>query len=156
MAEKNENIKIAAQNKKAYHDYFVEDTYEAGIALTGTEVKSIRQGAVNMKDSYCHVEKGEMIMYGVHISPYEKGNIFNREPRRERKLLMHKREIMKINGMLTQKGYTLVPLSLYFSGKNVKVELGLCRGKKLYDKRDSIAAKEVNREIDRKMKEFNR
>ena len=156
MAEKKTGNKIIAQNKKAYHDYFVDEKYEAGIALFGTEVKSIRAGAVNLKDSYCSVKNGELFMLGVHISPYEKGNIFNREPRRERKLLMHKREIMKINGMLTQKGYTLVPLSLYFSGKNVKVELGLCRGKKLYDKRDTIAKKEVNREIDRKMKEFNR
>ena len=156
MAEKKQTGKVIAQNKKAWHDYFVDEKYEAGIALFGTEVKSIRAGAVNLKDSYCSVKNGELFMLGVHISPYEKGNIFNREPRRERKLLMHKREIMKINGMLTQKGYTLVPLSLYFSGKNVKVELGLCRGKKLYDKRDSIAAKEVNREIDRKMKEFNR
>ena len=155
MADKK-GSKIIAQNKKAWHDYFIDEKYEAGIALFGTEVKSIRAGAVNLKDSYCSVKNGELYMLGVHISPYEKGNIFNREPRRERKLLMHKREIMKINGMLTQKGYTLVPLSLYFSGKNVKVELGLCRGKKLYDKRDSIAAKEVNREIDRKMKEFNR
>ena len=156
MAEKKQNGKIIAQNKKAWHDYFVDEKYEAGIALFGTEVKSIRAGAVNLKDSYCSVKNGELFMVGAHISPYEKGNIFNREPRRDRKLLMHKREIMKINGMLTQKGYTLIPLSLYFSGKNVKVELGLCRGKKLYDKRDSIAAKEVNREIDRKMKEFNR
>lgn len=155
MAEKK-GSKIIAQNKKAWHDYFVDEKYEAGIALFGTEVKSIRAGAVNLKDSYCSVKNGELYVLGMHVSPYEKGNIFNREPRRERKLLMHKREIMKINGMLTQKGYTLVPLSLYFSGKNVKVELGLCRGKKLYDKRDSIAAKEVNREIDRKMKEFNR
>lgn len=156
VAEKKQTGKIIAQNKKAWHDYFVDEKYEAGIALFGTEVKSIRAGAVNLKDSYCSVKNGELFMLGVHISPYEKGNIFNREPRRERKLLMHKREIMKINGMLTQKGYTLVPLSLYFSGKNVKVELGLCRGKKLYDKRDTIAKKEVNREIDRKMKEFNR
>lgn len=156
VAEKKQSGKIIAQNKKAWHDYFVDEKYEAGIALFGTEVKSIRAGAVNLKDSYCSVKNGELFMIGAHISPYEKGNIFNREPRRDRKLLMHKREIMKINGMLTQKGYTLIPLSLYFSGKNVKVELGLCRGKKLYDKRDSIAAKEVNREIDRKMKEFNR
>lgn len=156
MAEKKQNGKIIAQNKKAWHDYFIDEKYEAGIALFGTEVKSIRAGAVNLKDSYCSVKDGELFMLGVHISPYEKGNIFNREPRRERKLLMHKREIMKINGMLTQKGYTLIPLSLYFSGKNVKVELGLCRGKKLYDKRDSIATKEVNREIDRRMKELNR
>ena len=152
MADKKQGGKIIAQNKKAWHDYFVDEKYEAGIALFGTEVKSIRAGAVNLKDSYCSVKDGELFVLGMHISPYEKGNIFNREPRRERKLLMHKREIMKINGMLTQKGYTLVPLS----GKNVKVELGLCRGKKLYDKRDAIAAKEVNREIDRKMKEFNR
>lgn len=156
MAEKKQSGKIIAQNKKAWHDYFVDEKYEAGIALFGTEVKCVRMGQVNLKDSYCSVKDGELFVLGMHISPYEKGNIFNREPRRERKLLMHKREIMKINGMLTQKGYTLVPLSLYFSGKNVKVELGLCRGKKLYDKRDSIAAKEVNREIDRKMKEFNR
>ena len=156
MADKKPSGKIIAQNKKAWHDYFVDEKYEAGIALFGTEVKSIRVGQVNLKDSYCSVKNGELFVLGMHVSPYEKGNIFNREPRRERKLLMHKREIMKINGMLTQKGYTLVPLSLYFSGKNVKVELGLCRGKKLYDKRDSIAAKEVNREIDRKMKEFNR
>lgn len=156
MADKKQTGKIIAQNKKAWHDYFVDEKYEAGIALFGTEVKSVRMGQVNLKDSYCSVKDGELFVLGMHISPYEKGNIFNREPRRERKLLMHKREIMKINGMLTQKGYTLVPLSLYFSGKNVKVELGLCRGKKLYDKRDSIAAKEVNREIDRKMKEFNR
>ena len=156
MADKKQNGKIIAQNKKAYHDYFVDEKYEAGIALFGTEVKSVRAGAVNLKDSYCSVKDGELFVLGMHISPYEKGNIFNKEPRRERKLLMHKREIMKINGMLTQKGYTLVPLSLYFSGKAVKVELGLCRGKKLYDKRDAIAAKEVNREIDRKMKEFNR
>ena len=148
--------RLIAQNRKAFHDYFVVEKYEAGIALFGTEVKSLRLGQVNLKDSYCSVKDGELFVLGMHISPYEKGNIFNREPRRERKLLMHKKEIMKINGMLTQKGYTLVPLSLYFSGKNVKVELGLCRGKKLYDKRDSIAAKEVNREIDRKMKEFNR
>ena len=156
MADKKPSGKIIAQNKKAWHDYFVDEKYEAGIALFGTEVKSVRAGEVNLKDSYCSVKNGELFVLGMHISPYEKGNIFNREPRRERKLLMHKREIMKINGMLTQKGYTLVPLSLYFSGKNVKVELGLCRGKKLYDKRDSIAAKEVNREIDRKMKENNR
>lgn len=156
MADKKTSSKIIAQNKKAWHDYFVDEKYEAGIALFGTEVKSVRAGQVNLKDSYCSVKNGELFVIGMHISPYEKGNIFNREPRRERKLLMHKREIIKINGMLTQKGYTLVPLSLYFSGKNVKVELGLCRGKKLYDKRDSIAAKEVNREIDRKMKEANR
>ena len=150
--EKNkENIKIAAQNKKAYHDYFVEDTYEAGIALLGTEVKSIRQGAVNMKDSYCHVEKGEMIMYGVHISPYEKGNIFNKDPRRERKLLLHKKEIMKLFGLCGKEGYTIVPLKMYFSGSKVKVEIGLCKGKKNYDKRDTEAKKQAARDIERAM-----
>ena len=153
---KKQATKIVAQNKKAYHDYFVDDKYEAGIALYGTEVKSIRQGSINLKDSYCSVKNGELFVIGMHISPYEKGNIFNREPLRDRKLLMHKREIMKLGGLVTQKGYTLVPLSLYFSGKNVKVELGLCRGKKLYDKRDSIAEKQADREMDRRMKDTSR
>ena len=153
---KKQATKIVAQNKKAYHDYFVDDKYEAGIALYGTEVKSIRQGSINLKDSYCSVKNGELFVIGMHISPYEKGNIFNREPLRDRKLLMHKREIMKLGGLVTQKGYTLVPLSLYFSGKNVKVELGLCRGKKLYDKRDSIAEKQADREMDRRMKDSTR
>ena len=153
MAEKKQGSKIIAQNKKAWHDYFVDEKYEAGIALFGTEVKSIRNGAVNLKDSYCSLKNGELFVLGMHISPYEKGNIFNREPMRDRKLLMHKREIMKLGGLVTQKGYTLVPLSLYFSGKNVKVEIGLCRGKKLYDKRDSLAEKQANREMDRRVKE---
>ena len=153
MADKKGGNKIIAQNKKAWHDYFVDEKYEAGIALFGTEVKSIRNGAVNLKDAYCSFKNGELFALGIHISPYEKGNIFNREPRRDRKLLMHKREIMKLCGLVSQKGYTLIPLSLYFSGKNVKVELGLCRGKKLYDKRDSLAEKQTNREIDRRMKE---
>lgn len=153
---KHTMIKTVAQNKKAYHDYFVDEKYEAGIALFGTEVKSIRCGAVNMKDTYCSFKDGEMFVVGMHISPYEKGNIFNREPRRERKLLMHKREILKLSGLVAQKGYTLVPLSLYFSGKNVKVEVGLCRGKKLYDKRDALAEKQTNREIDRRMKDSSR
>ena len=153
MADKKGGNKIVAQNKKAWHDYFVDEKYEAGIALFGTEVKSIRNGAVNLKDAYCSFKNGELFALGIHISPYEKGNIFNREPRRDRKLLMHKREIMKLCGLVSQKGYTLIPLSLYFSGKNVKVELGLCRGKKLYDKRDSIAEKQVNREMDRRVKE---
>ena len=131
----------------------MDEKYEAGIALFGTEVKSIRQGAVNLKDSYCSLKNGELFVIGMHISPYEKGNIFNREPLRDRKLLMHKREIMKLGGLVTQKGYTLVPLSLYFSGKNVKVEIGLCRGKKLYDKRDAAAEKQASREMDRRMKE---
>lgn len=156
MADKKMGTKIIAQNKKAYHDYFVDEKYEAGIALFGTEVKSIRNGAVNLKDSYCSLKNGELFVLGMHVSPYEKGNIFNREPLRDRKLLMHKREIMKLGGLVAQKGYTLVPLSLYFSGKNVKVEIGLCRGKKLYDKRDSLAEKQTNREIDRRMKDASR
>ncbi len=153
MAEKKQGSRIIAQNRKAWHDYFVDEKYEAGISLFGTEVKSIRGGAVNLKDSYCSIEKGELYVVGMHVSPYEKGNIFNREPLRDRKLLMHKREIMKLGGLVSQKGYTLVPLSLYFSGKNVKVEIGLCRGKKLYDKRDALAEKQTNREIDRRFKE---
>ena len=156
MADKNSGNRIIAQNKKAWHDYFVDEKYEAGIALFGTEVKSVRQGAVNLKDAYCEVKGGEIFAVGVHISPYEKGNIFNREPRRDRKLLMHKREIMKLGGLVSQKSYTLVPLSMYFSGKNVKVEVGLCRGKKLYDKRDSLAEKQAGREMDRRMKEQSR
>ena len=153
LADNKQGTKIITQNRKAYHDYFVDEKYEAGIALFGTEVKSIRNGSVNLKDSYCSVKDGELYVIGMHVSPYEKGNIFNREPLRDRKLLMHKREIMKIGGLMTQKGYTLVPLSLYFSGKNVKVELGLCRGKKLYDKRDALAQKQTNREIDRRMRD---
>lgn len=145
--------KTIAQNKKAWHDYFVDEKFEAGIALTGTEVKSLRAGGVNLKDSYCHIENGELFVIGMHISPYEHGNIFNRDPLRERKLLMHKKEILKLHGQLTQKGLTLIPLSLYFSGSHVKVELGLCRGKKLYDKRDSIAKAESDREIERRMKD---
>lgn len=145
--------KIIAQNKKAYHDYFVDEKYEAGIALFGTEVKSVRAGTVNLKDSYCSVKNGELWALGIHISPYEKGNIFNREPLREKKLLMHKREILKLFNLVGQKGYTLVPLSLYFSGSHVKVEVGLCRGKKLYDKRDALAEKQAGREIDRRMRE---
>ena len=153
MAEqKKGGKKIIAQNKKAYHDYFVDERYEAGIALFGTEVKSLRKGAVNLKDCYCTIQDGELWVIGMHISPYEHGNIFNRDPLRERKLLMHRREIMKLHGLLTQKGLTLIPLSLYFSGPYVKVELGLCRGKKLYDKRASIAEAESDREIERRMK----
>ena len=153
MADKKTQSKIIAQNKKAWHDYFVDEKYEAGIALYGTEVKSVRAGAVNLKDSYCSIKNGEIFILGMHISPYEKGNIFNREPLRDKKLLMHKREIMKLGGLITQKGYTLVPLSLYFSGKNVKVEIGLCRGKKLYDKRDALAEKQAGREMDRRMRD---
>ena len=153
MADKHTGSRTIAQNRKAWHEYFVDEKYEAGIALFGTEVKSVRGGAVNLKDAYCSIKNGELFVVGMHISPYEKGNIFNREPRRDRKLLMHKREIMKLTGLVAQKGYTLVPLSLYFSGKNVKVEIGLCRGKKLYDKRDTEARREADREMDRRMKD---
>ena len=151
--KKKESSTVIAQNRKAWHDYFVEEKYEAGIALHGTEVKSIRGGGVNLKDSYCSFEGGEMFAVGIHISPYEQGNIFNREPLRDKKLLMHRREIMKLQGLVQQKGYTLVPLSLYFSGSHVKVEIGLCRGKKLYDKRDSDAKRQADRDIDRHMKD---
>ncbi len=148
--------RIAAQNKKAYHDYFVDEKYETGIQLFGCEVKSVRKGAVNLKDSFCKIENGELFAYGIHISPYEQGNIFNREPLRPKKLLMHKKEIRKLYESLTKKGYTLVPLSLYFSGSHVKVEIGLCRGKKLYDKRDAAAEKEAGRDIERAMKSGTR
>lgn len=145
-------IKIAAQNRKAFHDYFVEDRYEAGIELAGTEVKSIRAGTLNLKDAYCTVKDGELFVHGMHISPYEKGNIFNREPRRPRRLLMHKREILRLFAKVKQDGYALVPLSLYFRGPRVKLEVGLAKGKKLYDKRASAAAKDAKREMDRTMK----
>ena len=148
--------KVIAVNRKARHDYFVEDTYEAGIALFGTEVKSVRAGAVNLKDSYCQIKKGELYAVGVHISPYEKGNIFNRDPLRDKKLLMHKREILKLGQYIMRDSFTLIPLSLYFSGDRVKVEVGLCRGKKLYDKRESAAKKTAQREIDRASKDGER
>ena len=141
--------RLIAANKKAYHDYFVDDTFEAGSELCGTEVKSLRQGAVNMRDSYCQIKNGELLLYGMHISPYEKGNIFNRQPYRERRLLMHRREIMKLFGLVGQKGFSIIPLSMYFSGKWVKVEIGLCRGKKLYDKREAEAEKTARRDIER-------
>ena len=144
--------KLIAQNKKAFHDYFVEERYEAGIALYGTEVKSIRRGGVNLKDSYCSFREGELFAVGMHISPFEEGNRFNQAPLREKKLLMHKREILKLQGLIQQKGLTLVPLSLYFSGSHVKVELGLCRGKKLYDKRESDAKRQADREMERRKK----
>ena len=148
-------VKIAAQNRKAFHDYFVEDRYEAGIELFGTEVKSIRAGTLNLKDSYCTVKDGELFVHSMHISPYEKGNIFNRDPVRTRRLLMHKREIRKLGDRVAQDGVALVPLSLYFKDSRVKVELGLCKGKKLHDKRDSEADRESKRDIDRAMKERN-
>ena len=153
MAEKTET-KTLAENRKARHDYFVEEVYEAGIELFGTEVKSLRAGAVNLKDSYCEIDKGELFALGVHISPYEQGNIFNRNPLRPKKLLMHKREIMKLTGIVSREGYTLVPLSLYLKGSRVKMALGLCKGKKMYDKRDSIAKRDADREIERRMKNY--
>ena len=149
-------VKIVAKNSKAFHDYFIEDKYEAGIELAGTEVKSIRQGNVNLKDSFCIIKDGEISVLGMHISPYEKGNIFNKDPRRNRRLLMHKREIMRLFGKIKQDGYSLIPLSIYFKGPYVKLEVGLARGKKLYDKRDSAAKKDAKREIDRAMKSRNR
>ncbi len=153
MAEKNRSeTRTIAQNKKAYHDYFVEETYEAGIELFGTEVKSIRQGKVNLKDAWCAIHDGELFVRGMHVSPYEQGNIFNRDPMRERKLLMHKKEIMKLYGTVKQDGLALIPLSLYFKGSRVKVQVGLCRGKKLYDKRESAAERDAKRDIDRAMK----
>ena len=141
--------KIISNNKKAYHDYFVEDTYEAGIELCGTEVKSLRNGRVNLKDAFCRIKDGEILVYGMHISPYEKGNIFNREPMRPRRLLMHKKEILKLFGLVGQQGYSLIPLKLYFSGKWVKMEIGLCKGKKLYDKREADAKRSAQREAER-------
>ncbi len=153
---KQEERKYIARNKKASFDYFILSTYEAGIVLFGTEIKSIRQGRVNLKDSYCEFKDGELYIRGMHISPYEQGNIFNRDPMRLKKLLMHKREIMSLFGKTKQEGLTLIPLSLYFSGSHVKVELGLCRGKKNYDKRDTIAKKEASREMEKRLKEQNR
>ena len=148
--------KQVTANKKAWHDYFVDERFEAGIELVGTEVKSIRQGQVNLKDSYCSFKDGELFVLGMHISPYEKGNIFNKDPRRTRRLLMHKREIMRLFGKIKQDGYSLIPLSIYFKGPRVKLEIGLARGKKLYDKRESSAKRDAKREIDRVMKSRNR
>ena len=144
-------LKTVAQNRKAYHDYFVEEKYEAGISLAGTEVKSIRLGEVNLKDSYCRTDGKEIYIIGMHISPYEKGNIFNKDPLRERKLLMHRKEILKLFNEVKKDGYSLIPLSVYFKNANVKVEIGLCKGKKLYDKRESAAKRNAQREIERKM-----
>lgn len=151
-----ENTKTISLNKKARHDYFVMESFEAGIELVGTEVKSIRAGGVNLKDSWCSIENGELIVKQMHISPYEHGNIFNRDPLRERKLLMHKAEINRLFGLVKQKEYTLIPLSLYFKGSRVKMQLGLCKGKKLYDKREDAAKRDAAREIDRAMKERRR
>ena len=152
MAEKAK-IFTVANNKKAWHNYFVEETYEAGIELYGTEVKSIRKGGVNLKDSWCSIENGEMFVKGMHISPYEHGNIFNKDPIRVRKLLLHKREIIKLLSLTKQKGYTLVPISLYFKSSRVKLSVGLCKGKKLYDKREEEAKKAAKRTIERAVKE---
>ena len=151
-----DSVKVVAKNSKAYHDYFIEDKDEAGIELAGTEVKSIRLGHVNLKDSFCVVKDGEMSVIGMHISPYEKGNIFNKDPMRQRRLLMHKREILRLFARIKQDGYSLIPLSIYFRGPRVKLELGLAKGKKLYDKRDSAAARDAKREMDRAIKSRNR
>ena len=148
--EKNEN-RTVAQNKKAYHDYFVEETYEAGIELFGTEVKSVRQGKINLKDSWCNIVKGELFVNGLHISPYDHGNIFNRDPMRPKKLLMHKKEILKLFGLTKQQGYAIIPLQVYFKKGKAKLLIGLCKGKKLYDKREDAAKKSANREIERNM-----
>ena len=153
---KKAGMKLIANNKKAFHDYFIEDTYEAGIALAGTEVKSLRAGKCSIKESFIRVEKGEVYIYGMHISPYEKGNIFNKDPLRQRRLLMHKREILKLFARIKQDGYSLIPLSIYFRGPRVKLELGLAKGKKLYDKRESAAKRDAKREMDRTMKSRGR
>lgn len=150
------NMKTIAQNKKARHDYFVEETYEAGIELCGTEVKSLRAGRVNLKDSWCSIVNGEIFVNGMHISPYEQGNIFNRDPMRVRKLLMHKKEILKLYGTVKQTGYSLIPISLYFKDSKVKLQVGLCKGKKLYDKRADMAERSAKRDMERAIKEQRR
>lgn len=147
-----ESIKLIANNKKAYHDYFIEEKYEAGLVLHGTEVKSLRMGKCSIKEAFIRIENGEVFIYGMHISPYEKGNIFNKDPLRIKKLMLHKNEINKITGQIAQKGYTLVPLEVYFKGSLVKVEIGLARGKKLYDKRQDIAKKDQKRQAEREFK----
>ena len=149
---KRGGIKLIAQNKKARHDYFIEDTYEAGLVLVGTEVKSIRLGKVNLRDSFANIRGGEAFVYNMHISPYEKGNIFNRDPLRTRKLLLNRREINKINGLLTQKGFSLIPLKVYLKNDLVKMEVGIARGKKLYDKRQDLKEKAVKRDFEKNFK----
>lgn len=151
MAER-ENTKTISINKKARHDYFVLESFETGIELVGTEVKSIRQGGANLKESWCTIENGELWVKQMHVSPYEKGNVFNKDPLRPRKLLMHKPEINRLFGQMKQQGYTLIPLSLYFKGSRVKLQLGLCKGKKLYDKRDDAAKRDASREMERALK----
>ena len=150
-----ESIKLIENNKKAYHDYFIEETYEAGISLHGTEVKSLRMGKCSIKESFVRIEKGEVFIYGMHVSPYEKGNIFNRDPLRVKKLLLHKGEINKLVGKIAEKGFTLVPLKVYFKGSLVKVEIGLAKGKKLYDKRADITKKDMRREAEKEFKVRN-
>ena len=152
---KNETAKLVANNKKAYHDYFIEEKYECGIALHGTEVKSLRMGKCSIKEAFIRIENGEVFVYGMHISPYEKVNIFNKDPLRVKKLLLHKQEINKLIGKIKEKGYTLVPLQVYFSNGKAKVEIGLARGKKLYDKREDIAKKDQKREVQREFKVKN-
>jgi SsrA-binding protein len=156
MSPKAEGVKPIAKNRKAYHDYSVLETFEAGVELFGTEVKSVRQGNVNLRDSFCSVKDGEMFARGVHISPYEKGNIFNRDPLRAKRLLMHRREIRKLGARVKQDGLTLVPLSVYLKGSLVKIEVGLCRGKKLYDKRDAEASRDADREMGRTLRNKTR
>ena len=148
-----EAVKQVARNQKAYHDYFIEEKFEAGIELAGTEVKSIRMGNVNLKDSFCLIKDGQLSVLGMHISPYEQGNIFNKDPMRPRRLLMHKKEIMRLYGLVKKDGYALIPLSVYFKRSYVKLSIGLCKGKKLHDKRESIARRDAAREMDRTMKE---
>ena len=152
MGRKNAAVKIACENRKARHDYFIHETYEAGLELKGTEVKSLRAGKANLKDSYGEIKNGEVFIQNMHISPYEKGNIFNKDPRRPRRLLMHKREILKLFAKIKQDGYALVPLSIYFKGPRVKLEIGLAKGKKLYDKREAAAKRDAKREMDRAIK----
>lgn len=151
----HDSVKIIANNKKAWHDYFVDETYEAGIELFGTEVKSIRQGHCSVKEAFIRADKGELYVEGMHVNPYEKGNIFNKDPLRTRKLLMHRTEINKLMGRIAEKGYTLIPLEVYFKGARVKVKVGLCRGKKLYDKREDLARKEQKRTLEREFKSAN-
>lgn len=155
MAKEKSSFKLIANNKKAYHDYFIDDKYEAGIELYGTEIKSMRMGKCSVKESYIRIDKGEVFIVGMHISPYEKGNIFNRDPLRTRKLLLHRQEIRKLSGKLTEQGYTIVPLQVYLKGSLVKVEIGLAKGKKLYDKRQDIAKKDARREAERDFKVRN-
>ncbi|MCI1966688.1 MAG: SsrA-binding protein SmpB [Oscillospiraceae bacterium] len=154
--QKKDSFKTISKNKKAYHDYFVEESMEAGIELCGTEVKSIRKGQVNLKDAWCGIDNGELQIRGMHISPYDHGNIFNQDPMRVRRLLMHKKEILRLFGLVKQNGYALIPLSIYLKGSLVKVQIGLCKGKKLYDKRADLAAKAAKRDMERAMKERNR